>query len=554
MRLPRRSFYPLILALVAFNLLLRYPLGSQHEYGADTSYIHSLAQSLSVNGYALWILHPLSYFGLYALSYPSAGPFLSSAFNQVSGVPLEGTFFVQSLVFGTLGPLGMIVFGRSLSSDNRFALALALMMSLAPFYIKDTMWVGSTRGFVIALTPFALFLSVRFLRRVDYKVLVLLLVVCLVMSLFHRMGVLSILLVIAALFVVPFHRLTMKLRFYLYRYEAGFRVMSLGLALCGFLGVFFLQFRFPGIAGVDVRQAYRSGTFFTGDSFGVLLANMATGFVGKVGILVPLIAVGIPLYIWKRPKESPDKFVLLCLLIFLPMLPMRDYLTEFVIPLVAIFMTYALLALGARWPKQRRKAMNVALAVVLVAGGIGFTAVMKGYWSDRYPTDAGIPDSTYTLAVYTKGQVQGTLIANEGLMGGHVTAISGRPSLPLGGSSLHWFSAQQLIFRYVDGTRVTVQALGIFQITLNTDEIYVPTDVSNAEVDWETILYGHPGDPQVTDLLTRYDVHYVLVDNTNPPATFLSYATYRDSPFLSDVASTRYLIYAQPDASLYFVG
>lgn len=554
MRLSRRAMYSLVASLFMVNLILRYPLGDQHEFGSDTSYIHSLANSLVVNGSAAWILSPLSYFGLYALSYPSGGPFLSASVGLAAGIPMEETFWVQSLLFGLLGPIGMVLFGRSLTSDDRVSLALATFMSVSPFYIKDTTWTGSTRGYAVALIPIVLYLCVRYLRTADSRVLPLLLLTCAMMSLFHRMGVLTFLLVVSLLFVVPFHKLTMRLRFYLYRFESRFRAASLGLALAGFLGMFFIQFRFPGIAGIDIREEYGTGTFFSGDSFGTLVLNMGVSFVGKVGILLPLAVVGLPLYMWKRPKESQDKFVLLSLLIFLPLLSMRDYLTEFVIPLLTVFIGYTLFWAIGWQAKRRRRVAAVVVVVAVVSTSFAFAWSMRNYWADRYPTDAGIPDTTYMAAIYSRYRVSGTLLSNNGLDGGRITAISGDPSLPLGGASLHWFSAQQLTFAYVDGAKVEVRPLSLLQVTLNTDEIFVPTNVRNAETDWETILYGNLGDARGGNIMATYNVHYVAVSLNTPPSSFLSYGIYRDSPFLAEVAELRYITYAQPDLSMYVLG
>lgn len=554
MRLPRRSMYAIVATILALNLILRYPLTGQHEFGSDTSYIHSLASSLSSSGHAAWTLSPLSYLGLYALSYPSAGPFLSAMLTVTAGQPLEASFWLESLLFGLLGPIGMLLFGRSITSDDRLAVVLATLMSFAPFYIKDTTWTGSTRGYAVALIPIVLFLCVRFLQTADYRILPVLLLVCIVMSLFHRMGVLTTFLVVGVLFVVPFHLLTMRLRFHLYRFESSFRVASLGLALAGFLGMFFIQFRFPGVAGIDVQQEYGTGTFFSGNSFGVLLANMAVSFVGKVGILIPLVALGLPLYMWKRPKEAVDKFVLLSLLIFLPLLSMRDYLTEFVIPLLTVFMGYTLFRLVGHSSLRRHKAASVAIMAVVIVSSMGFAWVMRDYWANRYVTDAGIPESIYTAALYSHVTLGGSLLSNNGLDGGRISAISGVPALPVGGASLHWYSAQQLTFGYVDGTTIQVQPLSIFKITLNTDEIYVPTNVRNAETDWETILYAHLADPKAKTLMDTYHVEYVAVSTDNPKNTFLSYGIYRDSPFLADVAVSCYTTFAQPDLSIYFVG
>ena len=553
MRLNKPTFYALVLSLVLFNLILRYPLDISHEMGSDTSFIHSLAASLVREGEALWVLHPLSYFGLYALSYPSAIPFLSAGTHLVADVPIEGTFLIIGFLFGVIGPLGMVLVGRSLTRDNRFALFLALVMSLAPFYIKDTMWIGASRGFVVALVPFLLFLCIRVIQTRSTKALFLLVTVVVMTSTIHRMGVLSLFVLIATIFVLPFHKVTQNLRFMLLRYDNGFRVTSLALSIAGFLGMFFLQFQFPGIAGADVRAQYGSGTFFEGDSFGVLVLNMSVSFLGKVGILFPLAAAGLVMYIWKRPKEAPDKFLLLAVLIFLPLLSMRDYITEFVIPFLAVLIVFAIFR-SMPSLRKRQRAVAAATAIAIVIGAGAFAWIMKGYWADRYATDAAIPDETYTASVYVRYHTQGTILTNYGLTGGRITAISERPTLPLGGASLHWFSSQQLIFNYIDGRNVQVVARDLFTLNFNTDDLFAPVNVRNAQTDWETVLYGHLADVSVSRLRDRYDSRYIFLDNEVTPARFISYGLERDSPFIREVLVERYAIFSYYGGAIYFLG
>ncbi len=553
MRLPKRTFYSLVLALCGLNVLLRYPISIPHEMGSDTTFIHSLAASIARQGHAVWILHVLSYVGLYALSYPSGIPFLSASTSVVAGVPIEGAFLILSLVLGVLGPLGMILVGQSLTRDNRFALVLALVMTFSPFYIKDTTWIGASRGFVVSLVPFILFFSVRLLRQRSATPLVLLLVILFTTSAIHRMGVLSFVILASVLFVGPFHKVTQRLRFALVRHERNFRIASVGLAMVGFLGMFYVQFQFPGIAGVDVRQQYGGGTLFRGNSFGILVLNMAVSFIGKVGILLPLAAVGLATYTWKRPKDAPDKFVLLAVLIFLPLLSMRDYITEFVIPLLAVLVVFAMFRLTSSI-ERRRKIVAVSVAGALLLGAGAFAWEMKGYWADRYGTDAPIPDGTYVTSLYVRFATNGTILTNHGLTGGRITAISDRPTLPLGGASLHWFSSQQLIFGFVAPNQVQVYARDLSTITFNTDDLFAPVNVRNAEFDWETILYHRLDDPVATRLLGRYDCNYIALDLAITSGNFRSYGLDRDSPFIRDALQERYVVFSTPAEVIYYIG
>src|SRR3989442_13756621 len=56
---------------------------------------------------------------------------------------------------------------------------------------------------------------------------------------------------------------------------------------------------------------------------------MGFSLAGKIGPLIPFAALGLVAYTWHRPKEAVDKFVLTAVLLFLPLLPLRDYIAEF---------------------------------------------------------------------------------------------------------------------------------------------------------------------------------------------------------------------------------
>src|SRR5712691_4860525 len=108
------------------------------------------------------------------------------------------------------------------------------------------------------------------------------------------------------------------------------------------------------------------------------------------------------------------------------------------------------------------------------------------------------------------------MVTNEGMSAGRVAAISGRPVLPLGGASNHWFGPQQLTFGFVSGDQVSVRLLPITAITFQTDEIFVPVGVPNAKDGYESIFYNTYGASLSNKALADYDINYLLVTNLRP--------------------------------------
>src|SRR5207249_3649194 len=197
MILSKRTVHCCLLAFALLNLVFRYPIGVPHELGADTTFVHSLTASIAREGRAAWILHPFSYFGLYALSYPSAVPFIFASAGDTSGVPIELITLLFGWLIAVVGCWSAFIFARTIRRDDRFALLVALLFPLAPFFIKDTFWIASTRGFVVGLVPAFLALLVTSMRKHVYRDAAIALVLFILLAAIHRMGVLSLFFLIA---------------------------------------------------------------------------------------------------------------------------------------------------------------------------------------------------------------------------------------------------------------------------------------------------------------------------------------------------------------------
>jgi len=556
MRFPRKVNYCLLAVLVLVTILARYPTSADHEMGSDTTFINSLANSIVQDGYAKWILHPTSIFGLYALSYPSAAPFILSMGSEVSGISVEGLILILGMVLAIAGAISAYLLAKNIRDSDVFAHSVALLFTLAPFYVKDTTWVASSRGFVVAMLPFFLLLLARHMRTKDLRYLLLALAVFVVLSSIHRMGLLSILILIAYLLAVPLHMVTQRLRFTLAKFEKPFRYAALGISVAAFLGIFYVQFVFPGISGANVVEQYTNGALFTGSSFPVLLINMAVSLVGRVGFLLPLVPIGLFAYAWKRPKESTDKFLLLVTLTFLPLLSLRDYISEFLIPVFVILAVMGVLTI-VKMIRNRRQLGAILFASFLLTSCI-FSWATKDHWRESYVTDGPIPKPVYDVALYIRVSAWGTILTNAGLTGGRIAAISGLPNMPLGGASTHIQSAQQLTWNFVDPSNLAVRLMDLTQISFNTDSIYIAVNVDNVEELWETVLiYQKTG--EANRIMSEYRVHFIATENDIFP-TYSSYGLNRASCLLGSdplcqpgnvLPNNSYVVYTNSEVTLW---
>ena len=139
MRLPKRVCFAFLLFLICLNLIVRYPR-TPHELDYDGFIFHGMIRFLVSDGYARWIIHPLSYFGLYPLSHPGGGLFLVGSLTQVSEVPIEGSILLLDSVVVIVGLLGAFALSMELRKNELLALLVSAAFSLAPTYVAGLMW------------------------------------------------------------------------------------------------------------------------------------------------------------------------------------------------------------------------------------------------------------------------------------------------------------------------------------------------------------------------------------------------------------------------------
>jgi len=151
-KLDRRIVISALASMIFLSLALRYP-ETEHELGVDSFFIHNLATNIANDGFAEWILNPLSMFGWYPLSYPSGGPFLLAASSDLGGTSIETTILFLSLAFGAMGVLASFVMAREFRDDDLFCLSVAFIYSFAPRFLAFTLWSASMRGLFMVLLP-----------------------------------------------------------------------------------------------------------------------------------------------------------------------------------------------------------------------------------------------------------------------------------------------------------------------------------------------------------------------------------------------------------------
>ncbi len=238
MRLPSKPTYAFLLFLCVINLAIRYPR-TPHELGYDGFIYHGMTVSLVQNGYALWILHPLSYFGLYPLSQPSGSLFFLAGLNELGGMEVEASILIFDFGLVFLGLLGSFILSMEIRRDEPLALTVAALFSLSPRLVSGLLWEIPTRTLFSALVPIFLWALLRFHRGRDARSLTFGLVVLALMMSAHRLAVMMSAVVVAFILteVVLVAVRTLRIRYASLVLRSRFRRSANIAVLVGFFAI-----------------------------------------------------------------------------------------------------------------------------------------------------------------------------------------------------------------------------------------------------------------------------------------------------------------------------
>ena len=537
----KKAVFSLLAALACANLVLRFP-SSSHEMGIDSFVWHGMATSLVSHNYALWILSPLSYLGLYPLSQPSGTPFLTAAVSLVYGGPLEGSILAVDMVTAIVGMLGAFCLGREFSRKGSLPLLFAAVFSLSPIMVSGLTWQVPTRLMFTTLLPFVLWTLIRLYRAPDWRYISFLATELLLMASFHRLAVFVALVVVAYLFTRLALVILRTLRIKnpgLFLRPRFVRITPL-LAVVALLGI-----SGATLATTHVLDEYSEGVIASDSSLSAELVNLAVSLARSSGLLLPMGFVGLFGVAMRRNRDVREPFVIVALFTFAPLLFIRNYTGYYTVPFTSLFIAYGVLSASAHFRKAVWRRIAIGAAVALL---ISSSAVISEY---NLVATTSMADSTYTLGLFIKDTSHGTVIANDGLTGARIHAISGVPYLPVGGATTAFQSPELLMFRFLDAANVSnmIFLVPFSQLTLESDSTYVLVNVQ-AEADWAQIQLS-----SVDAIPARYDIYNVgyAIELRSLVSEYTAYGNVYPSLLLSSASSSRYIVYQDSTVNVFLL-
>lgn len=405
MNFSRRNKYILLVFLVILNIIFRIP-EVPHEGGVDTFLIHIYTNIISSHGYANWIIHPLSIFGIYPFSYPSAVPFVQSGFSQSTGINIEYTILLTSIIIGLIGMFTSYFMAKEMKDDDLFAFSVAFLFSLSPVFLCYTIATSSTRHLFIALVPLFIWGLLRCHNSPQsrFKYIILTVVLFISLGTIHHMVILLALVLIAYFSALILEHINIQIKINAFDKQIDLISVFMSLIWCGtyILCIALQVHQLYFYKKFNIWWKYQSGFFFQGIDAQSLFMNMLVDYWSKIGILAVLGLLGL-VFVFKKPKrELYQNFLLITLLLFAPIITMGWY-----VPLVLLSFFCVLLVYGMLKLITHKKLQNFApqLIIICLLMSVVFSIFMLWHWDTVMPGQKGnyLRDSECNLGAYLKG-------------------------------------------------------------------------------------------------------------------------------------------------------
>lgn len=235
MKLSKKMVYILVSFFVIFNIFLRlqklYFRG--YEEGTDSWVYHGLSAQITNEGFANWVIHPLSIFGFYPPGQEVGAMYIYSGSSILTGMDTSITILIISMFFGTTSFLFVFLFSREIFKDHFFGLILAVTFSTSNIVVGTTTWTFSTRGIFSLLLPLFMFLVFKLRNKENSnKYLLLIILFIIPFSTIHRNIIFIIVLIVILVITYIIIKVNKKIKNKSYKnkwIDRGWRLIFLGL-------------------------------------------------------------------------------------------------------------------------------------------------------------------------------------------------------------------------------------------------------------------------------------------------------------------------------------
>jgi len=512
MEFSKRNKYLLFALLITLNIVFRLPR-TAHEHGVDSFFIHNLATTISTYGYAGWVIHPISFTGLYPLSYASASPFFLSGMSQITDISIEYIILFFSILLGIFSVFFTFMFAKEVKNDDLFAFLVAFVFSISPNFLRFTIWDSPKRSLFMVFLPLFLWALLKCWKSFSGKYVGIAIASFIILICSHRICLFIPLILVAFIAAVILTLVYPKVKNYpVFSNSKVLSTLSYLIFPIAFLLLFFVQFSGIGFYNKWLPDFY-SGYLFEGEDTYIVILNIAADYFSKMGIVLFFGVIGFFSFQKNVYNEFGKLFVCLSILILTPFLVMEDYTPEVISPFLSILVglglvsTYNILKQRNRITFKRAATLTVVLCIVV---STGFSLYMLDHWQVY---ESSMSDKTYATASFLSGdKANGTSVANSGLLSCQISSFSGKACLPYGGAYAQANSPEQLIYGSVKADEVVTEPVTLSEI-ISSRVLYKPTNaLPNAKDDWAGLMGSFPWANKTKILSAKYDAQYVIED------------------------------------------
>ncbi len=492
--------YILLILLALINIAIRFPV-TRHAIDIDTFYIFGLAQSISTFGFAGWIIHPTSFFGVYPFSYPSALMFVLSGLSQSSGISIEYIILLIGIVFGLFSAFSMFILAKKVWDNDMYAFIAAFTFSISPNFLVMTYWQATTRNIFLAFFPIFIWVLLK-LDKSERKFLFLSGMFLILLAASHRVSFLLPLIIIAYCAAVIIDWSSKKINLKILDNPAVLQVHI--FYIFTIISFFLFIVQFLGIGPFDVKDYY-TGFFFNGEDFLSTFMNMAIDYASKVGLIFMFMIPGYILLAGKANKRLSEIFIIFSVMIFLPLMGFENYSPIFIEPFFILVSAMGLV--GTYQFLIKKKTFALLIIAIFTLGSILFAFYMLSHWN---MPEKSASDLTYNSAQFIKLYSNGSVISNNGDLASKITSYSTKPTIPLGGPYAMYQPSGQIAFGFVAEKELITRPLSLSELSPKVDEFWVASNAPNAMTEWVTIIENNYWDEKAKNMLSKYNANLII--------------------------------------------
>ena len=262
------------------------------------------------------------------------------------------------------------------------------------------------------------------------------------------------------------------------------------------------------------------------------MLNMATNYIGHIGILIIFSVIGLFFLTLKEKRNFKEWFILLCILFILPLFAYGTYVSIFLLPFFSVLAGYGIILFINM--KQIKKYIFPTFICCLLLS-LSFSGFMIDHWDHlplgNTPLTPVVKDETYSASLFIRNYGYGAFICSNTVLGYRLSAYSDLPLFP---GDCTW----TLAYGFID--HVEPVALSEFTPTMR----FLYTANNTAQNDYNKLLTLDCNNDMAKEILSKYSVHYYVENNNMQP----------QETFFRSVREKRYKIYDDGMESIWYLG